>query len=159
MIVDTLTNNIRGTKSRAADSPEKLVARLATVRETLYATGAATVVICQVKPMKNVDVSPYNRLLHDFLCFQPDGGPECETQIQMADIKPGSDESGNGFHIQPECVAILDRTYACAIRNVPVPCPTPFDEFVPLHVRQRWETEWPKLRRVGGRFPMNHYGR
>ena len=132
--------------------------RVATVRGTLYAAGAATVVICQVKPMTKVDVSPYNRLLHDYLCFQPDGGPGCETQIHMADIKPSSDGIGNGFHIRPECVAILDRTYACAIRNVPVPCPTPLNDFVPIHVRRRWETEWPRLDRVGGGARMNHYG-
>ena len=122
VILDTLTNNVRGTKTRKADSPRELVNRVARVRGLLYSAGAVKVVTCQVKPMTLVDVRPYNGLLHEFLCGQPDGGPGCETQIRMSDLKPSVD--GNGFHILPECETILDRTYACAIRNVPVPCPT-----------------------------------
>ena len=141
---------------RKADSPRELVNRVAKVRGLLYSAGAVKVVTCQIKPMTLIDVRPYNGLLHEFLCFQPDGGPGCETQIRMTDLKPSGD--GNGFHILPECETILDRTYACAIRDVPVPCPTPLEDFTPLHVRRRWEAEWPKLRRGEGRDPMMHYG-
>ena len=70
----------------------------------------------------------------------------------MSDIKPKVGE--NGFHVLPEVVTVLDRTYACAILRFPVPCPTPMEEFLPEQVRLRWETEWP---RVGGR-PLNHHG-
>ena len=61
----------------------------------------------------------------------------------------------DGFHIRPEFVSVIDRTYACAFLGIPVPYPTPFDEFVPASVRQRWEVEWPRL---GGGRPMIQYG-
>ena len=151
-IVDTLTNNIRNTPSRPANSPHELVAELAKTRKKLYEAGAAQVVTCEIKPMTIVDVRPYNNTLHDYLCQQPDEGLGCRTQIRMSDLK------GNGFHVLPECVTILDRTYACAIRGVPVPCPTPFDDLVPPFVRRNWEAEWPRLGGMGGRAPIKRYG-
>ena len=42
-----------------------------------------------------------------------------------------------------------ERTYACALLGIPVPCPTPFDQFVPENVRRSWEREWPEI--GGGR--------
>ena len=55
----------------------------------------------------------------------------------------------DGFHIQPQCGPVLDRTYAYAILGIPVPCPTPVEDFIPTQVRRRFEAEWPRLR--GGR--------
>ena len=102
--------------------------------------GAASIVVCELKPMQVTDVTPFNKELSSYLRMQP-GGFGCRTQIRMNYLK------SDGFHIQPMYDSIVDRTYACAILGVPVPCPTPFDEFVPDHIRRRWETEWP---RVGG---------
>ena len=111
---------------------------------------AEDTIVCQIKPMTHINVIPYNMALNDFLNSQV-GGYGISTQIRMRDIKP--DAKGNGFHILPDFVSVLDRTYACAIRGILVPCPTPMEDFLPEQVRSRWEAEWP---RVGG--PMNHHG-
>ena len=155
VVLDSLTNNVRGTKERTADSPQQLVYKVATLREKLYAQGAADIVVCQIKPMTQINVLPYNNALNDFLNSQI-GGFGIATQIRLRDLK--SNPNGNGFHILPEFVSVLDRTYACAIRGIPVPCPTCLEDFLPEQFRLRWEKEWPIV--GGGRAgPTNHYGR
>ena len=100
--------------------------------------------------MQCVDVTQHNILLSQYLETMEEGGFGCRTQIRKSYLK-----EKDGFHIRPEFSSILDRTYACAILGIHVPCPTPLEDFTPDHVRRRWEREWPRVGRVGvGREPV-----
>ena len=96
-------------------------------------------VVCQLKPMAVVDVRPYNEVLSNYLTACGPGGFGCLTQIRMEFLKP------DGFHVHQRYCTVIDRTYACAIRGIPVPCPTPQDNFVPSFVRRRMDREFPRL--------------
>ena len=149
VIIDNLTNDARGTQARPALTPRKLVDSVARLRQKLILAGASSVVVCQLKPMQVTDVTPYNEAISDFL--QPlKGGYGCRTQIRLNYLR------NDGFHIQPMYDSIIDRTYACAIRGVPVPCPTPFDEFVPDRMRRRWELEWARIGNGVGQNANRH---
>ena len=149
VVIDNLTNDARGTRGRPAVSPQELVQRVDQLRGRIRAAGAAAVVVCQIKPMQVTDVTPYNAHLDDYLRAQV-GGYGCQTQIRLQFLRK------DGFHVQPQYDSIIDRTYACAIRGVPVPCPTPTNEFAPDHVRRRWEVEWPRIGGGGGGLMPNH---
>ena len=150
VVVDSLTNDIRGTRLRPSLTPSELVRGVDRLRGILVAAGARASVICQVKPMQLGDVTPYNELLSEYLRGQR-GGFGCRTQIRLGHLKP------DGFHVKPQYDSIIDRTYACAIKGIPVYDPTPSGEFVPDHLRRRWQAEWPK---VGGTRQIigYHYG-
>ena len=104
--------------------------------------GATGVLTCQIKPMQATDVTPYNAYLDDYLRYERlkgRGGYGCRTQITLDSLRP------DGFHVKPEYDSVVDKTYACAILGVSVPCPTPVDQFLPYHVRLRQEKEWPRI--------------
>ena len=149
MVLDNLTNDVRGTSTRPAISPEVLIHYVDKLRWKLRAAGAVAVVVCQLKPMQVTDVTPYNKLLHEYLLAEGEGGYGCRTQIRLDYLKH------DGYHVLPKYDSIIDRTYACAMMGVPVPCPTPFDEFSPYHVRRRWEADWP---RIGDRAQSTNHG-
>ena len=154
VVIDDLTNDVQGTQLRPAVSPQQLVRLVDRLRSRVMEAGAAAFVICQLKLMQFTDVTPYNTLLNDYLRserHQGRGGHGCRTQIRLDNLK------SDGYHVVPQLDSTIDRTYACAFLGIPVPCPTPWDEFVPLHVRRRWETEWPSL--VGGGASMANNGR
>ena len=122
------------------------------LRWRLKQAGARAIIVCQLKPMQVADVSPFNSHLDNYLREEKARGRQgfgCRTQIRLNYLKH------DGFHIKPDYVSVIDRTYACAIRGVKVPDPTPIDGFVPDSVRQRWEAEWPGLT---GRCQMNKDG-
>ena len=124
------------------------------LRNKLRQAEAAAIVVCQLKPMQITDVTPYKKLLSEYLRSERDGGRGgfgCRTQIHLDSLK------SDGYHVRPEFDAVIDRTYACAFMGVPVPRPTPWDCFVPVHVRRRWESEWPRM--AGGRASTSNYGR
>ena len=149
VVADTLTNDIRGSRNATPASPQELVRRVDRLRQGLLAAGAAAVVICEAKPMQCVDVTQHNILLSEYL-RNIEGGFGCRTQIRKSYLK-----DKDGFHIRPEFGSILDRTYACAVLGVNVPCPTPLEDFTPDHVRRRWEREWPRVGRGwAGRAPV-----
>ena len=153
VVIDNLTNDVRGTRSRPAVSPQQLLRLIDGLRRTVMAAGAAAVVVCQLKPMQATDVTPYNELLDCYLKREKDRGREgygCRTMIRRDFLK------SDGYHVRPEFGSVLDRTYAHAILGLDVPFPTPWEEFAPDYVRQRWESEWPRLQR--GSY-MNHHGR
>ena len=85
------------------------------------------------------DVTAYNRHLHEYLCTQGKAGYGCRTQMRLEYLV------ADGYHFKLEFGPVLDKQYACAILGVPVPCPTPLEDFVPEHVRQRYEYDWPSL--------------
>ena len=142
VILDCLTNNIRH-----GFTPAELTYEVARVRGILKAKGAADIVVCEIKPMAKIDVTPYNMELNDFL--KSVNGFGCNTQIRVWDLKE------DGVHVKPDFGSVIDRTYACAIRGVPVPCPTPPEAFISLEIRRRWEMDWPRLRMGGPKMP-NH---
>ena len=155
VLVDDLTNDVRGTRHRPSVSPLQLVRLVDILRRKIMAAGAAAVIVCQLKPMETVDVTPYNTQLNCYLLRERERGREgygCRTQIRMSFLKT------DGFHIKPEFSSVIDRTYACAFLGMEVPDPTPWDDFTPIAVRRRWEKEWPRLAGGGG-TAMNHHGR
>ena len=154
VVIDNLTNVVRGTYRRPAASPKEMVMSVDRLRKALYSAGAVSVITCQVKPMQTVDVTPHNQLLDEYLRAQTDGGLGCRTQIRTVDL------DSKGFHVKPECVSIIDRTYACALLGVRVPCPTEPEDFIPDFVKQRWEKDWPRLGRMsmGGKSPSLNHG-
>ena len=140
VIVDNLTNDVRGSWQQKACTPEELLWKLNGLKEAM--SNADAIIVCEVKPMRNVYVMPHNQLLHDYVLNQP-FLYGCRTQIRMEFL------DSKGFHILPEYGSVLDRTYACALRAIDVPCPTPFENFVPEFMRRQFEREWPRL--VGNR--------
>ena len=159
VVVDVLTNDVRGTRQRPAASPEELVERVDRLRRNLLAAGADGIVICQLKPMEVVDVTPYISVVHDYLQAQGGTGYGTSTQIRRNFLKP------DGFHIQPQFAGVIDRTYACALMGIHVPDPTPWEDFAPDFARRRRNIDWPKLVRSGGggqrgvfEGPQMHHG-
>ena len=147
VVVDNLTNDVRGTRQRPAATPEQLISRVKKLQGVLGTAAAA--VICQVKPMQCTDVRPYNALLHDYLSSRKDHVSfGCKTQIRIGYLRD------DGYHVKPQYDSIIDRTYACAILGLHVPCPTPPDHFVPDFVRRRFEREFPRL--MGQDLAQNH---
>ena len=139
VIIDNITNDVRGTNQRRRATPDEVISRIDRLRRRLRAAGAAAAIVCAVKPMQLVDVSPYNSLLNQYLGAQEEGdGYGCQTQIRLEYLK------ADGFHIRPQFDPIVDKTYACAIMGINVPCPTPERDFVPAQVRRCWERNWPQ---------------
>ena len=153
VVLDCLTNNVRGTRARKAASPEELLDQVRRLRDRILVASAASVIVCEIKPLRDTNVTPYNMLISDYLVRVGPGGFGCRTQIRMKDLR------ADGLHVVPECLTVIDRTYACALRGVHVPCPTPLEDFVPEAERRRWDVEWPRLAalRRGG-SPFDHYG-
>ena len=109
--------------------------------------------MCQIKPMEVTDVTPYNSQLNDYLQNESRrgrGGFGVRTQIRLDYLRT------DGYHVRPEFAGTIDRTYACAILAIDVPCPTPPDQFVPTSVRRRWEADWPKVGRARGDSASHH---
>ena len=146
VIIDNITNNVRGGKNHEAEPPDLVTDRVAALRELILERSAKAVVVCQLKPMKRVDVRAHTMQIHRYLLACGKGGYGCRTQIRMRYLKD------DGFHVQPRHIAIVDKTYACALLGVYVPDPTPFGDLAPDFTRRRWENKWP---RVGGRGTPN----
>ena len=139
VVVDNLTNDVRGNPNRPSATPQELIRRVDRLRERVRMASAVAVVVCEVKPMQVTDVRPHNTLLDSYLRSKGRTGYGCSTQIQMNTLKP------DGYHINPSEFSVLAKTYACAIQGLPVPCPTPVDDFIPLMERRRYEVEWPRV--------------
>ena len=144
VLIDNLTNDARGNPNRPAATPQELIRRVDRLRERVRMASAVAVVVCEVKPMQVTDVRPYNSLLDSYLRSKGRTGYGCRTQIQMKTLKP------DGFHINPSEYSVLAKTYACAIQGLPVPCPTPADDFIPLVDRRKYEAEWPRVENRSG---------
>ena len=135
LVIDTLTNDARGTRRKQPLGPEELVCQADMLRTKTL--GARATVFCQIKPMKHVNVVPHNKLLHEYLSFHDIYG--CQTMIRAEYLR------WDGFHISSQYKTVLHRQYACALLGVPVPCPTPFEDFLPGNVRHSYDQEWPAL--------------
>ena len=70
VVIDLLTNDIRGTWRRQGASPEELVWRLEKLRRRLREAGAVDTIICQAEPMEVVDGTPHSSLVHEYLQAQ-----------------------------------------------------------------------------------------
>ena len=132
VVLDNLTNNVRGSKKDPPDSPDDFIAKVDELRHLILGRGARDLKIMQIKPMRHVDVRPYNERLHRYLLDCPDPTYGSGTMVRMSFLK------GDGFHIHPMYHSVLDRTYACALLAVEVACPTPDDDFVPIEVRRNF---------------------
>ena len=85
-------------------------------------------------------VRPHNRALDGYLRAQGGSGYGIATQIRLDFLK------NDGYHVGDRFVSVIYKGYACALRGVPVPCPTPTGEFEPYHIRRRRDIEWPEIR-------------
>ena len=139
VIIDNITNNIRGGRRSIGETPEQVVNKVAMLRELLLAKAAAAVIVCEVKPMTVTDVRPHNGLLHEYLTSCGGDGYGCRTQMKMEFL------SSDGFHIDARYDSVRDRTYACALVGLHVPEPATEECFVPSYFRRRWEETWPRL--------------
>ena len=159
VVIDNLTNDVRGTRQRPAVSPDELIQRVDRLRRRLREAGALGVTVCQIKPMEIMDVTPYNSLLHEYL--RSVGSSGCRTQIRRSFLQR------DGFHIKHQFDSVLDRNYAYALMGLHVPCPTPDEDFLPDHVRRRRDFDWPRpaesnvrwAQRRGGGGSLNIHGR
>ena len=139
VVIDNITNDVRGTQQKPAATPEDTVFRVDKLRRKLLEAGAKAVVVAEIKPMQWVDVRPHNRRLHYYLLSQGRDGHGISTQIRMNFLR------NDGFHVRREFDYVIDGTYACAILGVPVPYPTPTTDFEPEFVRRQRHTEWPLI--------------
>ena len=139
VVVDNLTNDVRGTRQRAAVTPDELIFQTDKLRRMILAAGAAAIIVCEIKPMWAIDVTPYNSRLHEYLRRLGGRGYGCETQVRLDFLRD------DGFHVKDRFNSVLDETYACAIMGIPVPHPTPRAGFMSAEVMRRREAEWPAL--------------
>ena len=150
VIVDNITNDVRGTRQRPATTPEETTFRVDRLRKKLLAVGAEAVIIAEIKPMQHVDVRPHNHYLHNYLQAQGEDG--IRTQIRMNYLRH------DGFHVGRQFDSLVDKTYACALLGVPVPCPTPIDDFEPDHVRRRRDIDWPVMKSANAQMVRTNEG-
>ena len=136
VVVDCLTNDVRGTRVRRRAEPWEVEERLRMVIGEMR--GSVGVVVCEVKPMQFMDVVPYNTRIHG-LCLRTEGVYGCSTQIRHDSL--GRD----GYHIRPEFGSVLDRTYACAVVGRDPPCPYFSSMIYDWHAEREREREWPPL--------------
>ena len=138
VILDVGTNDVRGTAGVPWVRPGEVGERFEMVARLLLEKGAVGVVGCEVKPMKFMDVTPYSRAIHTACLRLRAHGHRvhgCQTQTGVSHL--GKD----GYHILPSFAGVLDRTYACAIMGVPVPCPTPsWDKYRGVELGGGWPT-------------------
>ena len=140
VILDVTTNDVRGTRASPQTSPAEIAERAGTTIDLLAKRGCEWVVICEVKPMRHMDVAPYSYALH--LKSLEKGTFGCRNQIREEDL--GND----GFHLKRSSLSILEKTYACAVLGVPVPCPAPPGLEWRQRQRQYYEEEWPMTENV-----------
>jgi hypothetical protein len=82
--------------------------------------GAIGVTICETKPMRIMNVTPFSDMLHHRCKEQGVGW--CQTQVKLEHLKE------DGYHCWPPFLQIMDATYACAVmgvRKLRIPHPTP----------------------------------
>ena len=152
VLIDNITNDVRGTRQRPAMTPEETTFRVDRLRKRLLAAGAEAVIVAEVKPMQQIDVRPHNRHLHHYLRAQGRSGHGVQTQIRMEYLRH------DGFHIGRQFDSVVDKTYACALLGVPVPNPTPVENFEPDHVRRRRDAEWPRLNYANAQMVRTNEG-
>jgi hypothetical protein len=117
VILDVSTNDVRGTRGLPRVTPEEVSDRVWKVVATLKEKGASGVTVCETKPMKLMDVTPYSNLLQQ-RCRERKVG-WCPTQLAVDNLKE------DGYHVLPSFLQVLDATYACIVMGVQVPNPTP----------------------------------
>jgi hypothetical protein len=140
VLLDVSTNNVQGTKRTPWTWPEEVAWRLEKVVQLLLEKGALRVCMCKFKPMSFMDVDPYCNTISDICLRMSDLGHRVHgvnTQTGISHLKR------DGFHILLSFSVVLERTYACAITKVRVPCPNPpWDRYRDPTLRDRWLTSW-----------------
>jgi hypothetical protein len=134
IIIDVMTNDVRGTRGQPRVTPEEVAIRVGRVVTTVKEKGARGVAVCEVKPMSLLDVIPFSDLLRRRCVANKIGW--CQTQLGIVNLKD------DGYHILPSFLQVLDATYAYAVMELPVPHPTPN--------YKKWrhknpERDWPQL--------------
>jgi hypothetical protein len=138
VVVDNVTND---NDIRKVRDPWEVARRLGKVLEVCGE--AAAVVVMEAKHIRHLDVTMFNEAFHK-LCVPRKNVFGCHTQVKMRDL--GRD----GYHVSPHCVDILDKTYACSILGIPVPCPTQARDFFHPMQNREYEAAWPRIRENGG---------
>ena len=133
-IIDCLSNDARDTRSGPALTPNELVSKVASLREKLWAGGAAGVVVCSLRPTLRADIGLHNFAVHRYLLSQKeiDGGHGSCSQVRLEHLRL------DGLHLQPQFFHILQRTFANIIQGKDNPPPTPTRDSLPMHVRNTW---------------------
>ena len=137
VVVDNITNDVR-----KVGDPWEVGRRLGKLLDVLE--DAAAVVVVEVKPIRHLNVSPFNETIHK-ICLARDKVFGCHTQIRMYDL--GRD----GFHVAAHCGDIIDKTYAYALLGLPVPCPTQTRDFFHPMQDKEYEAAWPLMEENRGR--------
>ena len=158
VVVDCITNDVRGTRLQERVEPGEVVERLRRVIGEMG--GADEVVVCEVKPMQHINVVPFNARIHGLLL---DMGRVRGCRMQVRHEHLGRD----GYHIAPQYGRVLSVQYGCAIAGWQVPCPY-WDGVDYGRILAEWaEREWPPLggrgesgrqRGQGWRAPSRPYG-
>ena len=143
VVIDCITNDVRGTQRKPAATPEEAVNRVDMLQGMLRANGAEDVITMQIKPMQFTDVTSHNHALNEYLLSQGGRGYGCETQIRLEYLR------NDGFHVMRQYDSVIDKNYACALLGISPPSPTPQAEFEPEYIRRKREVDWPHLRGRG----------
>jgi hypothetical protein len=138
VILDIGTNDVRGTGRVPQSRPGNVGWRYERVGRLLFEKRAVGLVVCELKPMSFMDVAPYLWAIHSAclrLRTHRHGVHGVQTQTCVSHLRK------DGYHILPSFSTILDMTYACAIRGILVPCPTPsWDRNQDPGLMDRWPT-------------------
>jgi hypothetical protein len=111
-ILDVTTNDVRGTRAAPRTSPEIVANRVGETIELLQKKGCDGVIVLETKPIRYLDVTPYNQRIHYKIMEM--GGYGCLNQIREADL------TSDGYHIREAYYSVVEKTYSCAVMGVPV---------------------------------------
>ena len=139
VILDVGTNDVRGTGRVPQSGSGDVGWRYERVGRLLFEKGAVGLVACKLKPMSFMDVAPYSWAIHSACLRLRTHGHRvhgCTTQTCVSHLRK------DGYHILPSFSTVLNMTYACAIRGIPVPCPATWERGQDPALKDRWPTPW-----------------
>ena len=110
VMVDCLTNNVRKRRGRPQATPGEVVDKMNNLIDLLVSRRAAALVVCEVKPQRYSDVSPFNETLHHLYLAKEVRG--CRTRVELQHL------DRDGFHVKQECSDVINKTYAYGIRGI-----------------------------------------
>ena len=117
VVVDCVTNSIRGRGGRLRTTPREISREMKILLDVIKDKKALAITVCEVKPIRHLDVSLHNTSLRDL--YRREAIYERSTEITMKDL------THDGFHVKSGCDDLTNKAYARAIQKHLPPKPAP----------------------------------